>query len=44
MLTRAGQEVIPAANGQGAGRGHGFLVNTSLFDVMLAAMGWKKEN
>jgi alkaline phosphatase len=33
-----------AASGPGANRVHGFLANTHLFDVMLAAMGWKKED
>ncbi|NOW45832.1 alkaline phosphatase [Novosphingobium sp. SG751A] len=42
--THTGEEVIAAASGPGANRVHGFLANTSLFDVMLAAMGWKKEN
>lgn len=42
--THTGEEVIAAASGPGANRVHGFLANTHLFDVMLAAMGWKKEN
>lgn len=42
--THTGEEVVAAASGPGANRVHGFLPNTRLFDVMLAAMGWKKED
>lgn len=42
--THTGEEVLAAASGPGANRVHGFLPNTRLFDVMLAAMGWKKED
>lgn len=41
--THTGEEVLAAARGPGAERVHGFLPNTRLFDVMLAAMGWKKD-
>jgi alkaline phosphatase len=39
-----GEEVIAAAAGPGADQVHGFFANTRLFDVMLQAMGWKKED
>jgi alkaline phosphatase len=39
----SGEEVIAAAAGPGAERVHGFFANSRLFDVMLKAMGWKKE-
>ncbi|MCI4592162.1 alkaline phosphatase [Sphingobium sp. BYY-5] len=39
-----GEEVIAAASGPGAQQIHGFFSNTRLFDVMLNAMGWKKED
>jgi alkaline phosphatase len=39
----SGEEVIAAAVGPGADQVHGFFPNTRLFDIMLKAMGWKKE-
>lgn len=39
-----GEEVIAAAAGPGADQVHGFFANTRLFDMMLQAMGWKKED
>jgi alkaline phosphatase len=39
----SGEEVIVAASGPGAERVHGFFANTKLFDVMLAALGWPKD-
>lgn len=39
-----GEEVIAAASGPGAKQVRGFFPNTQLFDIMLNAMGWKKEN
>jgi len=37
----AGEEVLVAAEGPGAERVHGFLSNTDLFRIMMAAYGWK---
>lgn len=39
-----GEEVIAAAAGPRADQVHGFFPNTRLFDVMLTAMGWNKED
>lgn len=36
-----GEEVLVAARGPGAQRIRGYLLNTDLFDIMLAAYGWK---
>lgn len=36
-----GEEVLVAARGPGAQRVRGFLLNTDLFHIMLAAYGWK---
>lgn len=36
-----GEEVLVAAQGPGAGRVRGFLDNTELFSIMMAAYGWK---
>jgi alkaline phosphatase len=38
-----GEEVIAAASGPGAKQVHGFMPNVRLFDIMLNAMGWKKD-
>lgn len=38
-----GEEVIAAASGPGADTVRGFFPNTRLFDVMMDAMGWKKD-
>ncbi len=35
-----GEEVLVAAQGPGAGRVRGFLSNTDLFHIMMAAYGW----
>jgi len=37
----AAEEVLVAAEGPGAERVHGFLSNTELFRIMMAAYGWK---
>jgi alkaline phosphatase len=39
-----GEEVIVAATGPGADKVHGFMPNTRLFDIMLSAFGWKRDN
>jgi alkaline phosphatase len=38
-----GEEVVVAAQGPGARRVHGFIANTDLFRIMLAAYGWKEQ-
>ncbi len=38
-----GEEVVVAAQGPGARRVHGFIANTDLFRIMLAAYGWKED-
>ena len=38
-----GEEVVAAAQGPGARRVHGFISNTDLFHVMMAAYGWKED-
>jgi alkaline phosphatase len=35
-----GEEVLAAAKGPGADRVHGYLANTDLFRIMMAAYGW----
>lgn len=35
-----GEEVLAAAQGPGAERVRGFMANTDLFRVMMAAYGW----
>jgi alkaline phosphatase len=37
-----GEEVVVAAQGPGAGRVRGFIANTDLFHIMMAAYGWKE--
>jgi alkaline phosphatase len=39
--SHTGEEVIAAAKGPGAGRVRGFIRNTDLFHIMMAAYGWK---
>ncbi|WP_233222380.1 alkaline phosphatase [Allosphingosinicella deserti] len=41
--THTGEEVIAAASGPGAEQVRGFFPNTRLFDVMLSALGWKRD-
>lgn len=36
-----GEQVLVAAQGPGADRVHGFIANTDLFYIMMAAYGWK---
>ena len=38
-----GEEVVVAALGPGARRVRGFIANTDLFQIMLAAYGWKED-
>jgi alkaline phosphatase len=38
-----GEEVVVAAQGPGARRVHGFIANTDLFRIMMAAYGWKED-
>ncbi|HWQ54709.1 MAG TPA: alkaline phosphatase [Bryobacteraceae bacterium] len=37
-----GEQVLAAAQGPGAERVHGFIRNTDLFQIMMAAYGWTK--
>jgi alkaline phosphatase len=37
-----GEEVLIAAQGPGAARVHGFMANTEIFRIMMAAYGWKE--
>ena len=37
-----GEQVLVAAQGPGAERVHGFIANTDLFHIMMAAYGWGK--
>lgn len=39
----AGEDVVAAAAGPGAGGVRGFFPNTRLFNVMMAAFGWKPD-
>lgn len=41
--SHAGEEVLVAAKGPGSSRVHGYLANTDLFQVMMAAYGWKEK-
>jgi alkaline phosphatase len=36
-----GEEIVVAAKGPGEERVHGFFPNTRIFDIMMAAYGWK---
>jgi alkaline phosphatase len=38
-----GEEVVVAAQGPGAERVRGFIANTDLFHIMLAAYGWERR-
>jgi alkaline phosphatase len=38
-----GEEVVVAAQGPGARRVQGFIANTDLFRIMMAAYGWKED-
>lgn len=38
-----GEEVLVAATGPGADKVHGFMPNTRLFDILLSAFGWKRD-
>jgi len=37
-----GEQVLVAAQGPGAERVHGFIANTDLFHIIMAAFGWEK--
>jgi alkaline phosphatase len=39
----SGEQVLVAADGPGAGRVRGFIANTDLFGIMLAAWGWRAD-
>lgn len=38
-----GEQVLVAASGPGAERVHGFIANSDLFGIMMAAYGWKPD-
>lgn len=39
-----GEDVIAAASGPGADKVRGFLTDTGLFDILMAAFGWKADS
>lgn len=39
-----GEEVLAAAQGPGAERVHGYMANTDLFQIMMAAYGWQASD
>ena len=39
----SGEEVIAAASGPGAEKVRGFMPNTRLFQIMMAALGWEED-
>ncbi len=41
--SHTGEEVLVAAQGPGASRVHGYMDNTELFKVMMAAYGWREN-
>lgn len=41
--SHTGEPVIAAAQGPGAERVRGFMANTDLFDVMMSALGWSRD-
>lgn len=41
--SHSGEEVIVAAQGPGAERVRGFMPNTRIFEIMMAAYGWKES-
>lgn len=41
--SHTGEEVVVAASGPGAEQVQGFMPNTRLFDIMLSALGWKRD-
>lgn len=42
--SHSGEQVLAAAQGPGAERVHGFIRNTDLFHIMMAAYGWEKRD
>lgn len=41
--THTGEEILVAAQGPGAEQLHGFIPNTRIFEVMMAAYGWRES-
>ena len=41
--SHTGEEVIVAGSGPGAERVQGFLPSTQIFQIMMAAYGWKER-
>jgi alkaline phosphatase len=38
-----GEDVVAAAAGPGADQVHGFFANTRLFDMLMTAVGWRRD-
>lgn len=43
LRSHTGEEVVVAATGPGADRVQGFMPNTKIFDIVMAAYGWSRE-
>lgn len=41
--THTGEEILVTAQGPGAEQLHGFIPNTRICEVMMAAYGWKES-
>jgi alkaline phosphatase len=41
--SHTGEQVLVAAQGPGSARVRGFIENTDLFRIMMAAFGWEKD-
>lgn len=41
--SHTGEEVVAAAAGPGAAQIHGFFSNTRLFDMLMTAVGWRRD-
>ena len=41
--SHTGEEILVAGQGPGAERLHGFISNTEIFNIMMAAYGWKEN-
>ncbi len=44
LRSHTGEEVVVAATGPGSERVRGFIPNSRIFDIVLAAYGWPREN
>ena len=43
ICDNCGEEIVTLARGPGAERLHGFIPNTEIFRVMMAAYGWSES-